>query len=235
MFGKHLEAAVAGDVPFQLLQIKEEAGGLGRNCWDASVSMACERIQEELACLACDPCNQQAPSHFKHAISPQTEACFSTTHGFNSEATAAIAASAVARRSTTNLIIKSATAKATGLVGGSFRVVQIHFFDIIVYVFIHVFCIFVCERFCFFFFWLQSQQGKLFTTWLVIKRKYAPVEAYQRLLHLAKRALDVCFKCFCSEWKLLCGRHMDILKGIVQIFWCEVLQRGYEQLVSNLL
>lgn len=39
--------------------------------------------QEELACSDCDLCNQQAPSHSKHAISPQTEACFSTTHGFN--------------------------------------------------------------------------------------------------------------------------------------------------------
>lgn len=45
--------------------------------------MACEKGQEELACSACDLCNQQAPSHFKHAIPPQTRACFSTTHGFN--------------------------------------------------------------------------------------------------------------------------------------------------------
>ena len=39
--------------------------------------------QKELACSDCDLCNRQAPSHSKHAISPQTEACFSTTHGFN--------------------------------------------------------------------------------------------------------------------------------------------------------
>lgn len=39
--------------------------------------------QEELASWNCDLCNQQAPSHSKHAISPQTEACFSITHGFN--------------------------------------------------------------------------------------------------------------------------------------------------------
>lgn len=31
---------------------------------------------------------------------------------------------------------------------------------------------------------LQRQQGKLFTTWLVVKSKYASVGAYQRLLHL---------------------------------------------------
>lgn len=45
--------------------------------------MACEKAREELACSDCDLCNRQAPSHSKHAISPQTEACFSTTHGFN--------------------------------------------------------------------------------------------------------------------------------------------------------
>ncbi|CAB1445814.1 unnamed protein product [Pleuronectes platessa] len=45
--------------------------------------VACEKDEEEFACLDCDLCNRQAPSHSKHAISPQTEACFSTTHGFN--------------------------------------------------------------------------------------------------------------------------------------------------------
>lgn len=39
--------------------------------------------REELACWNCDLCEQQAPSHSKHAAAPQTEACFSTTHGFN--------------------------------------------------------------------------------------------------------------------------------------------------------
>lgn len=39
-----------------------------------------------------DLCNTQGPSHSKHASSPQTNACFSTTHGFNWRVAATIAA-----------------------------------------------------------------------------------------------------------------------------------------------
>lgn len=81
---------------------------------------ACEG-RKELARWNRDLWNTQGPSHSKHAGSPQTNACFSTTHGFNwrAAATAAAATAAVSanerkkkrkkpgRRSSTNLIIKS--------------------------------------------------------------------------------------------------------------------------------
>ena len=81
--------------------------------------------QKELACSDCDLCNRQAPSHSKHAISPQTEACFSTTHGFNwrllllclqlwkkkKRRKKKKKQPATARHSSTNLIMKSVACK----------------------------------------------------------------------------------------------------------------------------
>lgn len=64
-------------------------GGLGGTPWlTIETHPSAWRVRRPrgvgvLACWNCDLCNQQAPSHSKHAISPQTEACFSTTHGFN--------------------------------------------------------------------------------------------------------------------------------------------------------
>lgn len=61
-----------------------------------SMHPSAERLQRPnvLARWNHDLCNTQGPSHSKHASSPQTNACFSTTHGFNWRVAAATATAA---------------------------------------------------------------------------------------------------------------------------------------------
>lgn len=108
------------------------------------------------------------------------------------------------RRSSTNLIMKSVTGKqielAVSLSRGYFCgacwigrrrrdgcVVLSWFLEKSLSVYVHA-CVCSCVCLCVnrpvFKVSLQRQQGKLFTTWLVVKSKYASVGAYQRLLHL---------------------------------------------------
>lgn len=153
-----------------------------------------------MACWNCDLCNQQAPSHSKHAISPQTEACFSTTHGFNWRLLLLLLLLCLqlrekrARHSSTNLIMKSVAGRQIELAVSLSR----GYFcgglaeeEMAVYLSLEKslsFCMCLCVCLCVnrpvFKLSLQRQQGKLFTTWLVVKSKYASVGAYQRLLHL---------------------------------------------------
>lgn len=100
------------DVPFMgpdlpELRLTETAGGGSGGTAQRNISAAgipehpglfrrAREGRKELARWNRDLWNTQGPSHSKHASSPQTNACFSTTHGFNWRAAAATATAAAA-------------------------------------------------------------------------------------------------------------------------------------------
>lgn len=167
-------AAESGDSSCLL---KGGKGGLGGTPW-LSIEMhpSAWRVRRPrgvgvLACWNCDLCNQQAPSHSKHAISPQTEACFSTTHGFNWRLLPPPPPPPLllllllclqlwkkrGRHSSTNLIMKSVAGRQMGLAAspsrgdfcGGLREDACIPFSWEALVFSYVFmCMFVCEQAC---------------------------------------------------------------------------------------
>lgn len=189
--------------------VKEVWEGFLTDYWDASVSMECEKAKRSWCVRIVTSMTGRLPPtpsmQSLHKLRPVFPPHMASIGGYCCCCCVCSSKKITARHSSTNLIMKSVVGKqielAVSLSVGYFCGVRwigsgdccIVFswlleksFSICAQAWcVCLLCVYVCA-------WTglglksrsSANKSKLFTTWLVVKSKYASVEAYQRLLHL---------------------------------------------------